>query len=567
MEFLVETDDIINKVKVININEYCQSKKIQSLSVFSFPDKQSTIKTCQISKSKLSKLLSYINKTQTNGAIIFFGDNEILSKVCYIAQEEYNWNYQTWIAIRTSIQKEENRLPNEHKGALIFTLREARFNINKMRFPYTYCPACNKTTKDYGGKKHLFHEYGTTISDVWKHIVIDRCDKVPDDIVKSFKHLFAGESFKRMNWVEVDENDIFTSENHSFDVQGELINNIKHLTNKILNGDVLDKLKQIPSNSIDYIFVDPPYNLKKKYKGYHDNLEIADYLDWCDSWLNELVRVLKPGRFLTILNIPIWVSRHHAFLSQYMEYSSWIVWDALSRPAGKIMPANYVILTMRKPAEQSSFKINLELDNSNKPSADNYCLRSSCIRKRAIEYKELTDLWTDIHRLKHNSRRLNHPTQLPPKLLNRLIEIYSNENEIVLDSFNGIGTTTLCAHGLNRKYIGIEIEKNYAELANNRHKEISEGIDPFRKNDISAKEKVKNNEEERHKSLKKSNSKYTKKTIQLQIKNLYKKLGTIPTKQQAVEMLDIPEEVYDEYFKSWYEVTAAARTTGMKETR
>jgi DNA modification methylase len=69
-------------------------------------------------------------------------------------------------------------------------------------------------------------------------------------------------------------------------------------------------LRTIPDNSIDFAFTDPPYNLGKKYTGYSDDLQIQDYFRWCDEWIAEMARVLKPGRTLAILNIPLWAVRH-----------------------------------------------------------------------------------------------------------------------------------------------------------------------------------------------------------------------------------------------------------------
>ena len=55
--------------------------------------------------------------------------------------------------------------------------------------------------------------------------------------------------------------------------------------NKVTAGDCVKLLKEIPSNSVDMTFADPPFNLKKNYKNYHDSLEIREYIDWCDEWI------------------------------------------------------------------------------------------------------------------------------------------------------------------------------------------------------------------------------------------------------------------------------------------
>lgn len=196
---------------------------------------------------------------------------------------------------------------------------------------------------------------------------------------------------------------------------------------------------------------------------------------------------------------------------------------------------------------------------------EEYCARSSCLNKRGKlsinDSERISNIWWDIHRLKHNSRRVDHPCQLPPILMHRLISLFTYEGEVVLDPFNGAGTTTLAAEQLNRNYIGIDISNYYHDMAKHRHEEISLGLDPFRKNDDD-KPKAKNSPVER---LKKQKYEVTKKQLQLEIKTIASQLGHIPTKNEVAKYSKYPLNYFEEYFISWGEVTAAARTTGMTE--
>ena len=76
----------------------------------------------------------------------------------------------------------------------------------------------------------------------------------------------------------------------------------------------------------------------------------------------------------------------------------------------------------------------------------------------------VSDVWTDIHRLKHNKYRDEHPCQLPVHLLERIILMSSDEGDIVLDPFVGTGTTAIAAKRLGRKYIGFDIDENYITI-------------------------------------------------------------------------------------------------------
>ena len=526
---------------------------------------------------RIKKYLDFVNDIKKlvnkDSYIIIFADNKTLALLNYGIEDNELFNYKTWICLRQELLEKENALPNETKGAIVYSKSPKSINkgICKVRLPYTYCPACDRTTKDYGGKKHLYHEYGTTMRDVWRDFKIKANDDLPKDAIDRIRDMFSVEPHTKMVSLSLWNYDWSQCSDFNFPLPKVKNDKVDHFEQKVItkseliNGDALENLKKIESNSIDYIFIDPPYNLKKNYKGYHDNLEIEEYYSWCDEWLNECYRVLKPGKFLSILNMPMRCSRHFAFLNQKMELSSWITWDSLSRPARKIMPANYTILTMQKVANDANNSINRDLEENLLPKEDNYCKRKSCIKRREAKYKALSDLWTDIYRVKHNSRRYDHPTQLPSKLMKRLISIYTSPGEIVLDCFNGIGTTTLSAAIIGRKYVGIEIAEKYYNTAKRRHEDFKAGLDPFRKNNISAEKKTKNNNEKRLKSPNSRKDGLTKKKVQLKIKELSKKIGKIPTIDEALKHLEIPKEFYDDYFSSWSEVTAAAKTTGMTE--
>lgn len=175
---------------------------------------------------------------------------------------------------------------------------------------------------------------------------------------------------------------------------------------------------------------------------------------------------------------------------------------------------------------------------------------------------QFTDLWGDIHRLKHNSRRVDHPCQLPPHLMYRLITLFSRAGELILDCFNGAGTTTLAAHQLSRHYLGIDASGAYCELAQARHSEVQNGLDPFRKQ-----ERVLTAKNSPVPRLEKQAYVVPKKTLQLEVRRVAEDLGHIPTRDELVQYGRYPIEYYDRYFVSWGEVRAAARHNGMSDRR
>ncbi len=236
--------------------------------------------------------------------------------------------------------------------------------------------------------------------------------------------------------------------------------------NQIIQGDCLELFKDIPDNSVDMTFADPPFNLNKKYTSYDDSLEFQEYLKWCEEWISEMVRVTKPTGSIFLHNIPKWLTYYAAFLNKYAYFKHWISWDAPTAPMGKsLQPAHYGILFYGK--KEKGTKI-YELRYPHKRDRkQGFLLKDYGGKKDKLHPfgPLVSDIWTDIHRIKHNKKRDPHPCQLPIHLLDRLILLSTDENDIVLDPFSGTGTTAISAKRLGRKYIGFELDKKYVDIS------------------------------------------------------------------------------------------------------
>lgn len=497
--------------------------------------------------------------------LVILGETIDLAQV-HAAMPDF-MRYQHWIAIRRRVARPAGpgALPNRHFGALIYTRYPAPLRHTRTRLPYTYCPACGKTTKDYGGKKHTYNAVGTLISDIWRDLDCELADDIAP-VLELLAGLFGLPPYAEL--LACDLRGLPLSRvPTAAPIPPAAVNPLPPaLRDRILPGDCLAQLQALPANSVDFAFTDPPYNLGKTYTGYTDDRDITAYFAWCDRWLDELARVLKPGRTLALLNIPLWAIRHFLHLQTRLQYQNWIAWDALAFPARLIMPAHYAILCFSKGAPRD-LPATADLppgpwQRSLQPLADDYCLRAPCVARRTADRAPLTDVWTDIHRLKHNARRVDHPCQLPPALLYRLLALYTRPGEVALDCFDGSGTTTLAAHQLGRHYIGIELSPQYCALNEQRHAEIAAGLDPFRKAERVL--TAKNSPVERR-----PKQKYVvpKKTLQLEVKRIAEELGRLPTREEVSRLAQYPIRYYDEYFSGWGEVCAAARTDGMRETR
>ena len=239
--------------------------------------------------------------------------------------------------------------------------------------------------------------------------------------------------------------------------------------NQIIQGDCLEVIKNIPDNSIDMTFADPPFNLKKRYNGYADNKESNAYLSWCKQWIHEMVRITKPTGSIFVHNIPKWLTCYSSYLNDIAYFKHWIAWDAPTAPMGKsLQPSHYGILYYVKDLKKSKF---YEMRYPHKRCRKcGYLLKDYGGKKAGLHPfgPLVSDVWTDIHRIKHNKYRDEHPCQLPIHLLERIILMSTDENDIVLDPFVGTGTTVIAAKRLGRRFIGIDIDKKYVNITKDK---------------------------------------------------------------------------------------------------
>lgn len=233
----------------------------------------------------------------------------------------------------------------------------------------------------------------------------------------------------------------------------------------IIQGDAIDILKQIPSSSVDMTFADPPFNLKKSYTNYKDSKELNEYNRWCKEWINEMVRITAPNGSIFVHNIPKWLTYHVEHLNKRAKFRHWIAWNAMGAPMGKtLLPNHYGILYYVK---SDKFTFNeLRIPHPRCRVCHELLADYGGKKERIHEFGVLlSDVWTDIHRIRHTKRRDEHPCQLPIQLLERLILMATNDGDIVLDPFMGTGTTAIAAKKLGRHFIGIDIDPLYVEIA------------------------------------------------------------------------------------------------------
>lgn len=251
-------------------------------------------------------------------------------------------------------------------------------------------------------------------------------------------------------------------------------------TNNIYKGDCREILKkEIPIESIDLIFADPPYNLsgnglKWKNKGLGgdwfmvnekwDKMTESEYLKFTQEWLNECKRVLKPHG-------SIYISCTYHNIGELI-----ITLKALSFTPRNIITwhKNNAMPSMTKRSFTHSCEYVLYFTKGKKWIFNYFELKKiNPDKTKDGSEKQMRDLWImpvcqGKERIRDKTGRAAHPTQKPENLLERIILASSNKGDMVLDPFLGSGTTAFVAEKLGRKWIGIETDDKYIKVAEKR---------------------------------------------------------------------------------------------------
>jgi len=240
-------------------------------------------------------------------------------------------------------------------------------------------------------------------------------------------------------------------------------------------GDSLEVMRSIESESVDMIFADPPFNVGKKYGGKSGNDNRQDYYEWCAAWIAEGFRVLKNTGSFYLMTIPRHVFKMGFEMEKHGIFVNQIMWQHSSAANDKrsFWNSYQPILFFGKSDER---KFNLRAQRRPKSSMTLRWGNGYTTEPQG----QVLDIWNDIPYvysgsvisdeaiLKPNSVQKAHPAQMPVNLAVRCIVFSTDEGDMVLDPFNGSGTTGEACIKLNRDFIGIEREAEYVQMANQR---------------------------------------------------------------------------------------------------
>ena len=218
----------------------------------------------------------------------------------------------------------------------------------------------------------------------------------------------------------------------------------------------------IRDSSVDTVFADPPFNLGKDYGNgaHHDARSKLEYMDWTRSWVDEAIRVLKPGGSLFIYILPRWGYHIAAHLeSQSMLFRHWIALSMKGTfPRGKrLYPAHYALLYFTKGEPKTFNKVRLPIPTCRHCGKEikDYGGHRKYLNPAGLN---LTDMWEDTAPSRHKRDKTRpHINELKPLIPSRCIQISTEPGDVVLDPFGGGGSTFEAAELLHRLWIGSEI--------------------------------------------------------------------------------------------------------------
>lgn len=231
----------------------------------------------------------------------------------------------------------------------------------------------------------------------------------------------------------------------------------------LYNADCLEILPYLKEETVDTAFADPPFNLSKKYGSkVIDNIPDHEYVAWCKKWLNQCIRLVKPGGSLFIYNLPKWNIILGAYLIEkgLLFRHSIAVNIKFGLPIqGRLYPSHYSLLYFTKGKPKSFRKIRTPIERCRhcKGEIKDYGGHRSAMHPNGVN---LTDVWNDIPPVRHRKFKSKKRTanQLSTKLLERVVLMSTNVYDTVLDPFGGSGTTYDVCERHHRRWIGIELE-------------------------------------------------------------------------------------------------------------
>jgi DNA modification methylase len=301
-------------------------------------------------------------------------------------------------------------------------------------------------------------------------IIFDEVSKIGSYGIKSEKRQYVDFNSERKvqnrKGKEQNRSQYYYAQDNNFPEQNNALPT--EMTNQIICGDSLEALKIIPDNSIDLIFTSPPYNFGLEYDSQDDAHKWDRYFEKLFAIFDECIRVLKFGGRIAVNIQPLfsdYIPSHHMvsnfFINRKMIWKGEILWEKNN------YNCKYTAWGSWKSPSNPYLKYTWEFVEVFAKGALKKTGASENADITGDEFKKwVVAKWSIAP--ERNMKEFGHPAMFPEELAVRIIKLFSFAGDVVLDPFNGVGTTTAVAQKLGRKFVGIDISQEYCEAAQKR---------------------------------------------------------------------------------------------------
>ncbi|WP_426340455.1 DNA-methyltransferase [Pseudoduganella sp. S-14] len=241
--------------------------------------------------------------------------------------------------------------------------------------------------------------------------------------------------------------------------------------NQVYCEDALAGLARVPDASVDLILTDPPYNLGKDYGNTSDQQSMEDYLAWTEAWIDAALPKLKPNGSLYIFLTWRYSPEIFVMLKKRMTMMNEIIWDRrVPSMGGSTRSFSSVHDTIGFFVRRKDYYF--DLDAVRIP----YDAETKKARSRSIfvgaKWLEVgynpKDLWSVSRLHREHAERVDHPTQKPLEIIERMVKASCPPDGVVMDLFMGSGTTAVAARRCGRDFVGFELNPEYCDIARAR---------------------------------------------------------------------------------------------------
>ena len=305
--------------------------------------------------------------------------------------------------------------------------------------------------------------------------ILDKIDSIKSYGIKGDKRLYVGynkeRKVKNRKQKEQKRGQYYYAADNDFSAINTVLS--KERVNKIICADSETFLQTLPDNCVDLIFTSPPYNFGLDYDSGQDDKFWKIYFEKLFKIFDECIRVLKHGGRIIVNVQPLfsdYIPSHHVIGNHFMrkkmiwrgeilweknnyncKYTAWGSWKSPGSPYLKYTWEFLEIFCkgqLKKEGKTEDADITAE------------------------EFKKwIFAKWSIAP--ERGMKKWGHPAMFPEKLVERVLKLFCFKNDLVLDPFNGVGTTTAVAKKLGRRYLGIDTSQSYCDIAEKRVKETA----------------------------------------------------------------------------------------------